>query len=369
MKALNIFAVATALVILASCGKSSSTTLLSGETAQGVETVYVVGEGIDTILVAENGRFSLTLPTCLTKLSSIECGDVHLDFIADGTPLTASFDTKRVLSQKKNSAQMRMNALTDRIMDFNKEYFARANAIYSDESLSEEDRQGKIEEYFDSTMTALKDGFKESIKKNKDSYVSTFAFLQLAMISEGDDEIRDYISLLPEHSLEDAQVKEVLAALSQREGTSEGCMFTDFAINSVVGFEKDGSRIVKPVCLSDYVGQGKYILVDFWASWCGPCKGEIPNIIDVYENFAGDRFDVLSIAVWDKPEDSFAAAEQEGICWKQIVCTEEDRSIPTDVYGIEGIPQIILFGPDGSIVARNLRGEAIAQKVAEVLGL
>ena len=117
--------------------------------------------------------------------------------------------------------------------------------------------------------------------------------------------------------------------------------------------------------LSDFVGHGKYILVDFWASWCGPCRGEIPNIKRVYETYHGDRFDIVSVAVWDEPDDSREAISEEGLVWNQLI---DAGRIPTDLYGIEGIPYLILFGPDGSIVARDIRGPQIGAAVAKALG-
>ena len=117
--------------------------------------------------------------------------------------------------------------------------------------------------------------------------------------------------------------------------------------------------------LSDYVGKGKYVLVDFWASWCNPCIEETPFLKEVYNKYKGDNFDMVSVAVSDKREDTIAMANNLGITWNQIINAQQ---IPASVYGIEYIPHIILFGPDGTILKRDLRGEAIGQAVAEALG-
>ncbi|MBP5690297.1 MAG: TlpA family protein disulfide reductase [Bacteroidales bacterium] len=141
------------------------------------------------------------------------------------------------------------------------------------------------------------------------------------------------------------------------EAAPDGKKFIDFTV-----VQDPEHPETSTVSLSDYVGKGKYILVDFWASWCGPCKREIPNLKNVWEKYHGDDFDVLSVAVWDDVEDTKAAAIEHGITWLQII---NGQKIPTDAYGIEGIPQIMLFGPDGTLLKTDLRGSAIEEAVAK----
>ena len=133
--------------------------------------------------------------------------------------------------------------------------------------------------------------------------------------------------------------------------------FIDFEVA-----QPDGNTVK----LSDFAGKGKYILVDFWASWCGPCREEIPRLKDLWYEFKGDRFDIIGAPVFDKSEKTLAAVTELKIPWTQMLSVPE--SVPK-AYGFDYIPYIILIGPDGTILARDLRGPAIRETVKKYLSL
>lgn len=136
------------------------------------------------------------------------------------------------------------------------------------------------------------------------------------------------------------RVAKLLEAAENKEKTSVGNKFVDFTI------ENDSVK----QSLSDYVGRGKPVLVDFWASWCGPCIKETKVIKEILGEYGSKGLEVLGVAVWDEPENTIQAVEKHQLPWPQIM---NAQSVPTDLYGISGIPCIILFGPDGTILSRD----------------
>ena len=150
-------------------------------------------------------------------------------------------------------------------------------------------------------------------------------------------------------------IQDQIATINQSRKMAPGQPFIDFE-----GEDINGNKVK----LSDYVGKGKYVIVDFSASWCGPCKEEMPNLSNVYNTFKGEKFDMITVMVWDKLEASKKMLQEFNVNWKSIL---NAGMKPMELYGFSGIPRIMLFAPDGTIVHNELRGNLIKEKVKEVL--
>ena len=123
----------------------------------------------------------------------------------------------------------------------------------------------------------------------------------------------------------------------------------------------------KPVKFSGLSGSGKYLLLDFWTGWCGPCRRENPNLVRVYEKYKGKGFDIFAVSLDKQKEQWLKAIADDKLTWTHVSDLKFWDSAPAKLYGVRAIPSNVLIGPDGKIVARNLRGRELEEKLATLL--
>ena len=352
MKKLVILAVLPVIMFAVSCGQGNTVVTGNYGDKQAPDSVKVIlSEGDNLTFPVVNGVFTAKIPTSKAHSAIVE--GVYL--IPDGNKMYIDFTgAQPVLDPGSSEINRRVISFIDKERsilkerdDFMVEYQAKIDS-------------GKIVgsdfyDIYDDIEERLVELCRETIDDNTDNDLALQA-LKLIYLDLTDDEVRQILDELSEELMDSNIAALLTTSLESRASTAEGKMFKDFTITYT-----DGSPDVK---LSDYVGRGKYILVDFWASWCEPCRGEVPYLKDVYKKYHGPDFDILGLGVWDKISNTKEAEKALGLPWPTIHGCDY---IAPDTYGVNGIPCIILFGPDGTILRRGLRGEAIGQAVAEEL--
>lgn len=150
--------------------------------------------------------------------------------------------------------------------------------------------------------------------------------------------------------------KKLAAKLDKTKKTTIGVMAADFSQPDVNG---------KKITLSSF--KGKYVLLDFWASWCGPCRAENPNVLKAYNEFKDKNFDVFAVSLDDKKENWLKAVKDDAMPWTQVSDLMGWKNKAAAIYAITAIPQNFLINPDGKIIASNLHGEALVKKLRELI--
>jgi peroxiredoxin len=220
-------------------------------------------------------------------------------------------------------------------------------------------RSDSLETSMNNMKNTIQQAIDNFIKKNKTSPVSAFLLAATLQLNEDILLTEQRMNSLKPSALENMYGTFLKETVATTKVNAVGSVATDFT-------QPDTSGV--PVSLSSF--RGKYVLLDFWASWCGPCRQENPNVVANYQKFSPKNFTVLGVSL-DRPgqkEKWLQAIYKDKLTWTHVSDLQFWNNAVAQQYNVQGIPQNFLIGPDGKIIAKNLRGAALEQKLCEVLG-
>jgi peroxiredoxin len=229
-------------------------------------------------------------------------------------------------------------------------------AAQMQQGASEAKRQASMREY-DSLVKLIDNEVTRFISSRKTSYVSPFVLFVTAQLNENPALLEQRYNMLDESIRKSNVGKSLSEFIAFSKVGAIGTDALEFTQNDTNG---------QPVSLSSF--KGKYVLVDFWASWCKPCRAENPNVVKAYSRFKDKNFTILSVSLDQEKDAWLKAIEKDNLSWTHVSDLQQWNNAVAQLYHVQGIPQNFLIDPNGKIVAKDLRGADLERKLCELLG-
>ena len=362
MKKVSIIAAILSLVAAVSCTNGVKYSV-SGPCAKDGAKVSLIDQitktAIDSTVVAD-GTFSMTGKADKDALLAVNIEGTPWNFLFfnDGTPVTLDPEQKTVSGSELNNKLSEYDLKNSQLHE---EFYAFRKTL---NGLSDEEIQAKMPEYR-AKLQAITDFFDQLFEDNKDNIIPA-AFIRTYQSLKGNEKFNELFESDAAYATHpfalNVKQKADEAAAKRKEAEEKKLAVIGQPFLDLEEPDVDGNMHK----LSEYVGQGKWVLVDFWASWCGPCKKEMPNVVEAYKKFHDKGFEVVGLSFDNKKEPWVKAIEEWEMPWIHLSDLKGWDTVPHEVYTVNAIPDNLLIDPEGKVVARCLRGEALAAKLQEI---
>lgn len=309
----------------------------------------------DSALI-ENGTFTFKGTTAAPQLQQLvvptEDGSIKAaTFVLENAKMTA------VLGQTSVVAGTPENDLYNSLNNELKQLDAQINKLSSEMKSADAAIASAAEKKYEELEKAVTAKAKAFIEANTDKLTAAVTFFNMRYnLSEEEQN-----AILDKASADFKAVPGIdrmIDHLAVLKNTAVGKKFIDFEMADANG---------KMHKLSEYVGTGKVVLIDFWASWCPPCRREMPNLVKAYKDYKGKGFEIVGISLDSKPDAWAKGVKDLGITWPQLSDLQGWKNSGAALYGVNSIPHTVLVDKEGTIIAKNLHGDELDAKLKEVL--